>query len=97
MSKQTFRNKKPGRLRKFLDYWQLTTEPDIEASKCIHRRRFLKPYQRRLKLLRDAWLYLLSALLVLQLSVPFILVTCMFSTFLSFTFLDETPFVRHDE
>jgi len=64
----------------------------VDEAMCPHRRRFLPAYQRRLKVVRDAWLMMLSILLFAQAAAPLIISSVLFSTFLSFAFLDETPF-----
>ncbi len=63
----------------------------LRPEYCAHKRRFLPAYQKRLKLVRDAWLYLFSGVLIFQVAAPFAISLCLFSTFLSFAFLDETP------
>ncbi len=59
-----------SRTRRFLDFWQLTQVFYGDEACCTHRRRFLKPYQQRLKMVRDAWLYWLSGALIIQLAAP---------------------------
>ena len=79
-----------GHIRRFLDFWQLTQVFEGDEACCTHRRRFLKPYQRRLQMVRDGWLYLLSAAFLMQLALPWLILFLSFATFLSFAFLDET-------
>lgn len=72
-----------------------TSEQQLQeqAINCPHQRRFLPAYQRRLKLVRDAWLSIFSVVLLFQVAAPVVISLCLFSTFLSFAFLDETPMV----
>ena len=84
--------------RQFFDYFQLSDSSEqIDDASHPHRRRFLPAYQNRLSYVRDAWLYYLSAILLLKLTLPFIAITFLLTTFLSFAFLEETPYPPGDE
>ena len=85
--------KSKTKIRKFFDFFQLSqTEDIIKDQEHPHRRRFLPQYQNRLRYVRDYWLYYLLAILIFQISLPFFIATFLLNTFLSFAFLDETPF-----
>ena len=93
-----------SRIRRLLDACQLN-RPDASMLQhaynpddiyCHHKRRFLPAYQRRLKTVRNAWLYLMIALLAVQANAAAVVAVSLFSTFLSFAFLDET-FSEEDE
>ena len=91
---QRRRESKKGLARKFLDFFQLTPEEKSRIPDHLHphRRRFLAPYRQRLRYVRDFWLYYLTAILLLQITLPFLVISLLFSTLISFAFLEETVF-----
>lgn len=79
--------------RRFFDFWQYNTGiSHLPDACCPHRRRFLKPYQARLKIVRDYWLYFLAAILILEIAAPFAAAGFLASSFWSIGFLEETPY-----
>ncbi|MCY4046400.1 MAG: hypothetical protein OXE99_15160 [Cellvibrionales bacterium] len=83
-------NKKKTLIRQLLDSVQLSSNSQLPAHKDPHRRRFLKPYQARLKYVRDFWLYYLLFVLIAPITAPYIAASLLFNTFLSLAFLEET-------
>lgn len=84
-------NNKKSLIRLFLDSIQLSAS-QLPEHEDPHRRRFLRPYQVRLKYVRDFWLYYLLFVLFFPITTPFVAASFLFNTFLSLAFLEETRF-----
>jgi hypothetical protein len=67
--------------------WAVNSLPD--ANHC-HRRRFTRAYKRKQEMVRSLWIY--SGLVMVVIPVaPYVAAATLFTTFLSFVILDETP------
>lgn len=65
----------------------LATDPDKYH---YHKRRFTEKYRRKQKVVRSLWFVMMLMVLAFP-SLPFATFVALFTTFLSFCILDETP------
>lgn len=80
-------------------YWklwqQLTWQPpwllsEIPSRSHFHRRRLTRVYRKKQRLVRALWFGALLVMLALPI-LPLVVAISLFTTFISFSILDETP------
>ncbi len=80
-------------------YWklwqQLTWQPawllsEIPSKRHFHRRRLTEVYRKKQRLVRSLWFSALMIMLALP-ALPLVVAISLFTTFVSFSILDETP------